>query len=47
MHDSARGVLAGYFIIGAASLEEARSIARDCPHLKYGGSVEIRRIEAT
>ncbi|MGH7724248.1 MAG: YciI family protein [Candidatus Eiseniibacteriota bacterium] len=47
VHDSTRGVLAGYFIIGAASLEEARSIARNCPHLKYGGSVEIRRLETT
>lgn len=47
MHDASRGVLAGYFIVGAANLEEALSVARGCPHLKYGGSVEVRPIETT
>ena len=36
------GLLAGYFVIRASSLEEAESIAADCPHLAYGGSVSVR-----
>ena len=40
------GALAGYFLIGAESFEEALTIADGCPHLKYGGTVEVRRIES-
>lgn len=32
----------GFFIIEAASLDEATQMSRDCPHLSYGGFVEIR-----
>jgi hypothetical protein len=45
--DGERGILAGYFLMGAASLDEARKLAATCPHLKYGGGVEIRRIQGT
>jgi hypothetical protein len=45
--DSLRGVLAGYFVIGAASYDEAVEIARGCPHLRYGGTVEVRRLESS
>ena len=41
---SGDGVLAGYFVIGAKSQDEAVAVMRDCPHLKYGGEVELRRI---
>jgi hypothetical protein len=37
----------GFFIIQAADSAEAYRIARDCPHLKYGGTVQVRRIEPT
>ena len=37
-------VLAGYFVIGASDLGRALEIARECPHLKYGGRVEVRPI---
>lgn len=30
---AAEGVLAGYFVIRASSIEEAETIAADCPHL--------------
>jgi hypothetical protein len=43
--DARRGTLTGYFVIGAASLDEAMEVAKSCPHLKYGGTVEIRRLE--
>lgn len=32
----------GYFLLEAASLEQAAAIARSIPHLKYGGSVEVK-----
>lgn len=37
----------GFFVIRAKSEAEARSIGETCPHLKYGGWVEVRRIEET
>ena len=40
------GVLAGYFVIYAKDRAEAQRIARECPHLKYGGTISLREIEA-
>lgn len=40
----AKEVLCGYFLITAASLEAACEIARDCPGLPRGMSVEVRPI---
>jgi hypothetical protein len=39
--------LGGFFLIQVADSAEAFRIARACPHLKYGGSVQVRRIEPT
>jgi hypothetical protein len=39
------GVLAGYFVIRAEDQADAERIARECPHLKYGGTISLRRIE--
>lgn len=41
------GALTGFFVIRAASEAEALSIARTCPHLKYGGRVAVRAIVGT
>ena len=41
------GTLAGYFIITAGGRSEAIAIARDCPHLKYGGKIVVREIDPT
>ncbi len=41
------GALGGYFIIAAANYEEALKIAEECPHLKYGGVIELREIDPT
>jgi len=38
--------VAGYFRIAAQSLEQARRVASTCPHLKYGGSIEVRAISS-
>jgi hypothetical protein len=43
--DSERGMLGGYFVIGAASYDDAVNVARGCPHLRHGGTVEVRRVE--
>ena len=45
MNDDAR--VGGFFLIRARDLNEARRIAEGCPHLKYGGRVELRPIEPT
>lgn len=39
-----REVVGGYFAIVAADYDEACAIAEGCPHLKYGGRVEVRQI---
>ncbi|HEX8069890.1 MAG TPA: YciI family protein [Pyrinomonadaceae bacterium] len=43
--DANAEALAGYFLIGARDYEQAVKIAAGCPHLKYGGSVEVRQID--
>lgn len=37
--------IGGYFLIRARDYDEALEIARGCPHLSYGGWIELRRIE--
>jgi hypothetical protein len=39
-----RGALAGYFLLRADGAAAALAIAESCPHLRHGGSVEVRRI---
>ncbi|MGH7469923.1 MAG: YciI family protein [Longimicrobiales bacterium] len=40
-------VVSGYFVIRARDYEEALTLARHSPHLKYGGTIEVRAIEST
>jgi hypothetical protein len=37
-------LIAGYFLLAAASLDEATAIAEQCPFLPYGMTVEVRPI---
>jgi hypothetical protein len=37
-------LVGGYFIIKAASIEEAAEIAKDCPDLALNGNVEVREV---
>lgn len=37
--------LGGYFAIKAANYDEAVEISKSCPHLKYGGWIELREID--
>ena len=43
--DGAR--VGGFFLIHARDVAEARRIAERCPHLKYGGRIELRPIQPT
>ena len=37
--------LGGYFAIKAANYDEAVEISKTCPHLKFGGWIELREID--
>jgi hypothetical protein len=37
--------LAGYFLLQPVDVAKARAIALTCPHLRYGGEIELRAIE--
>jgi hypothetical protein len=39
------GFVAGLFVLRAAGDADAIRIARACPHLRYGGKIELRPIE--
>jgi hypothetical protein len=38
-------VLGGYFLIEAENYDEAIKVAASCPHLKYGGLIELRQLD--
>jgi hypothetical protein len=37
-------MLGGYFAISANDYDDACKLSEDCPHIKYGGRVELRQI---
>lgn len=44
-YSEAKEVIGGYFAIEAADYDEALDLCRDCPHLKYGERIELRRVD--
>lgn len=46
-YSEAKEVVGGFFIITAADYAEAVEVSRTCPHLAYGGRIELREIEPT
>lgn len=38
------GFLVGMFALRTDSYEEALALARECPHLRYGGSISVRQV---
>lgn len=42
---AASGSVQGFFRVAPSSAEEAERIVRSCPHLKYGGWIELREIQ--
>ncbi len=45
-YSETKEVLGGYFTIVADSYDHAVERASDCPHLEYGGTIEIRQVDA-
>ncbi|SRR5258706_1895901 len=41
----AKEVIGGYYLIDAADYDTAVKISEGCPHLKYGGRIEVREIQ--
>jgi hypothetical protein len=41
----AKEVLGGYYIVKAASYDEAVEIAKSGPHLRYNGRIEVRKVD--
>jgi hypothetical protein len=44
-YSETKEVLGGYYLIDAASYDQAIERARDCPHLEYGGTIEVRQVD--
>ena len=41
----AKEVIGGLFVIKAADYAEAVEISRTCPHIEYGGRIELREVD--
>ena len=39
-------IIGGYFAVQAEDYDEAVQIAEGCPHLEYGGMIQIREVDA-
>jgi hypothetical protein len=44
-YSETKEVLDGYYIIEAASYDQAIERSWDCPHLEYGGTIEVRQVD--
>jgi hypothetical protein len=44
-YSETKEVLGGYYTVETESYDQAVDLARDCPHLEYGGTIEIRQID--
>ena len=42
--DGANGIAGGWLVVKAESMDEATAIANECPHIAYGGNIEVREI---
>lgn len=41
----AKEIVGGYFVVEAGDYDEAVELSKSCPHLAYGGRIELREIE--
>jgi hypothetical protein len=44
-YSETKEVLGGYFLIEAPNYNAAVELARDCPGLEYGGTIEVREVD--
>ena len=43
-YTESKEIVGGFFTVVAADYDEACSLAADCPHLTYGGRIEVRMV---
>lgn len=43
-YSETKEIMGGFYLIEAASYDEAIALTMDHPHLEYGGTVEVRQI---
>jgi hypothetical protein len=46
-YSESKEILAGFYLIDAADIEEAVEHTKTNPHLEYGGTIEVRQIFGT
>jgi hypothetical protein len=44
-YSETKEVLGGYFLLEAPDYAAAVKASRDCPHLAYGGTIEVRQVD--
>ena len=44
-YSESKELLGGYYMIEADTYDKAVELARDCPQLDYGGTIEVRQVD--
>jgi hypothetical protein len=44
-YSETKEVIGGYFLLHADDFDEAVRLAEDCPHLEFGGTLEVRAVD--
>jgi hypothetical protein len=44
-YSETKEVVGGYFVVEAKSYEEAVDMSRSCPHLEFGGVIDVRKVD--
>lgn len=44
-YSETKEVLGGYFVVSAENYDAAVGLTHDCPHLDYGGTIEVREVD--
>ena len=44
-YSETKEVLGGYFLIEVPTYAAAVEVTRECPHLEYGGTIEVRQVD--
>lgn len=44
-YSETKEILGGYYMVEGDSYDQVADLAKDAPHLEYGGTIEIRQID--
>ena len=44
-YSESKEVIGGYYLLQANDYDEAVKLAKTCPHLEFGGTIDVRRID--